>query len=83
MPLIRCTYWRAVQEFGSEPVAVSDVEALTLIEKRWAVPVTEDDLAALKKSELMDLAEQAGVELPKRDAKGHFVKALSESSDVD
>jgi hypothetical protein len=83
MPLIRCTYWRAVQEFGGDPVAVSDVEALTLIEKRWAVPVTEDDLAALKKSDLVDLADQAGIDVPKRDAKGHFVKALSESSDVD
>jgi hypothetical protein len=83
MPLIRCTYWRAVQEFGSEPISVSNVEAETLIEKRWAVPVTEDDLTALKKSELVDLADQAGVDVPKRDAKGHFVKALSESSDVD
>lgn len=78
MPLIRCTYWRAEQEYGSEPVAVSDVVAATLLEKRWAVPVAVDELAELKKPQLVELAEQAGVDVPKRDAKGHFVKALVE-----
>jgi hypothetical protein len=82
MPLIRCTYWRAVREYGSEPISVSDVEAHTLIEQRWAVPVTEDDLNSLNKAELVELADQAGVDVPKRDAKGHFVKALVEP-DVD
>jgi hypothetical protein len=48
---------------------------------RRAVLVTEDDLAGLKKDELVDLAEQAGVDVPKRDAKGHFVKAIVEAQE--
>ena len=79
MPLIRAIYWRAVQDHGADPVSVSDVEARTLIEKRWAVAVTEDDLAEMKKAELVGLADEVGADVKPRDAKGHFVKAIAEA----
>lgn len=82
MPLIRYTYGPDVKAHGDGPVLVEDVEAKVLTEMRRAVPVTEDDLAGLKKADLVELADQAGVDVPKRDAKGHFVKALTEP-DVD
>lgn len=75
MPLIRCTYPRAVQMFGSEPVSVSDVEARTLIEKRWAVEVTEDELAELKKPQLVEVAEDLGV--PTKGTKADIVEAIT------
>lgn len=79
MPLIRYTYSRDIAQHGDGPVYVEDVEVRTLLADRRAVLVTEDELADLKKAELADLAEQAGVEVSKRDAKGQFVKALVES----
>lgn len=78
MPLIRYTYHRDIAKHGDGPVHAEDVEVRTLLADRRAVLVTEDDLAELKKAELVELADQAGVDVPKRDAKGHFVKALVE-----
>jgi tRNA U54 and U55 pseudouridine synthase Pus10 len=78
MPLVRHTYFRDIAKHGDGPVHVEDVEARTLIADRRAVLVTEEELAELKKAELADLAEQADVEVPKRGAKGQFVKALVE-----
>lgn len=78
MPLIRFIHPPDVREWGDGPVVVEDVQAKTLIEMRRAVLVSQDDLADLKKAELVDLADEAGVAVPKRDAKGHFVKALAE-----
>lgn len=83
MPLIRYTYEPDIKIHGDKPILVEDVEVRVLTEMRRAVVVTEDDLAALKKTELANLAEQAGVDVPKRDAKGHFVKALTESEGPD
>lgn len=80
MPLIRFIHPPDIREWGDKPVVVEDVQAKVLTEMRRAVLVTEDDLADLKKVELVDLAEEAGVDVPKRDAKGHFVKALTEDS---
>jgi uncharacterized protein YdbL (DUF1318 family) len=82
MPLIRYTYEPDIKVHGPGPILVEDVEAKVLTEMRRAVRLSEDDLADLKKADLVDLADQAGVEVSKRDPKGQFVKALSESSDV-
>jgi hypothetical protein len=78
MPLIRFIHAPDIREWGDKPVVVEDVQAKVLTEMRRAVLVTEDDLAELKKAELVDLADEAGVDVPKRDAKGHFVKALAD-----
>jgi hypothetical protein len=80
MPLIRFIHPPDIRVWGGKPVVVEDVQAKVLIEMRRAVLVTEDDLADLKKADLVDLADEAGVSVPKRDAKGHFVKALAEDS---
>lgn len=82
MPLIRYTYPRDVAEFGDKPILVEDLEARTLVDQlQRAVRVTEDDLAELKKPELVELAEQVGVDVRKRDGKGHFVKAITEAQE--
>jgi hypothetical protein len=81
MPLIRFIHPPDVREHGEAPVVVEDVQARHLTEMRRAVLVAEDDLAELKKAELVDLAEQAGVDVPKRDPKGHFVKKLVEEQE--
>jgi hypothetical protein len=81
MPLIRFIHPPDVREHGEAPVVVEDTQARHLTAMRRAVLVTEDDLADLKKDELVDLAEQAGVDVPKRDAKGHFVKAIVEAQE--
>lgn len=78
MPLVRFIHPPDIREHGDGPVVVEDVQAKVLTEMRRAVLVTQDDLADLKKAELVDLADEAGVSLPKRDAKGHFVRALAE-----
>jgi hypothetical protein len=81
MPLVRFIHPPDVRVWGEAPVVVEDVQARHLTEMRRAVLVTEDDLAELKKDELVDLAEQAGVDVPKRDAKGHFIKKLVEEQE--
>jgi hypothetical protein len=83
MPLIRFVYPPDVREHGDAPVVVEDVEARHLTALRRAVLVTEDDLAGLKKDKLVELADALpGVEAPsKRDAKGHFVKAIAEAQE--
>ena len=82
MPLIRYTYPPDVRKFGDQPVLVEDVEARVLCDDmRRAVRVSEDDLADLKKAELAELAEQVGADVRKRDAKGHFVKAINEAQE--
>lgn len=79
MPLIRYTYPPEVARHGSDPVAVSDLTARVLLERRVAVLVDADDLEALPKPTLAELAEQVGAQVRKRDAKGHFVKAITEA----
>jgi hypothetical protein len=83
MPLIRFIHPPDVREHGEAPVVVEDVQARHLTEMRRAVLVTEDDLADLKKDQLVELAEELpGVEAPpKRDSKGHFVKVIAEAQE--
>jgi hypothetical protein len=82
MPLIRYTYGPDVRVHGEAPVLVEDVEARVLCDDmRRAVRVSEDDLAELKKPELVELAEQVGAEVPKRGVKGQFVKAITEAQE--
>jgi hypothetical protein len=81
MPLIRFIHPPDVRKHGEAPVVVEDVEARHLTALRRAVLVTEHDLAGLKKPELVQLADQVGVEVPKRDSKGHFVKAIAEAQE--
>lgn len=79
MPLIRYTYGPDVRVHGDAPILVEDVEARVLTEMRRAVLVTEDDLAELKKADLAELADEVGADVRRRDAKGHFVKAIAEA----
>ena len=79
MPLVRFIYPPDIRLWGDAPVSVADVQARVLTEMRRATPVTEDDLTALTKPALVDLADQVGADVPKRDAKGHFVKAIAEA----
>ena len=82
MPLIRYTYGPDVREFGDKPILVEDVVATTLVDGlRRAVRVSEADLADLKKPELAAVAAQVGADVKSRDAKGHFVKAISEAQE--
>lgn len=79
MPLIRYTFPRDVRERGDQPIQVPDVTARTLLNRRRAVLVTEDELAQLTKQELAEVAEQAGADVRKRDSKGHFIKAITDA----
>jgi len=81
MPLIRWTYERDVNRHGDQPFHVSDLTARWLLEKRRVELVSTDALADLSKSQLEDVAEQVGADVRKRDAKGHFVKAIAEAED--
>jgi hypothetical protein len=83
MPLIRFIHPPDVREYGDAPVPVEDTQARYLTAMRRAVLVTEDDLAGLKKDELVELAEELpDVAAPsKRDSKGHFVKAIVEAQE--
>lgn len=80
MPVIRFIHPPDVREWGEGPVAVEDVQARHLTAMRRAVVLTEDELSELKKPQLVDLADEVGVEVPKRDSKGHFVKAVAEAA---
>ena len=79
MPLIRWISDRDVRVHGDRPFHVLDWQAQQLLSDRRAELVDEAALAELTKPELVEVAEQAGVQVPKRDAKGHFVKALTEA----
>ena len=80
--LIRYTYGPDVREYGDKPVLVEDVEAKTLVDHlQRAVRVSEDDLAALTKPELVELAEQVDVNVPKRGPKGQFISAITEAQE--
>lgn len=79
MPLIRFTYPRDINRHGDGPIHVLDWQARQLVADRRAELVGEDDLAELTKPELAEVAEQVGVKVPKRDAKGHFIKKITEA----
>ena len=81
MPLIRYIYGPDIREHGDKPLVVEDVTARHLTALRRAVLVDAAELAELPKAELSDLAEQVGVDVAKRDSKGHFVKAIAEATD--
>jgi uncharacterized protein YdbL (DUF1318 family) len=82
MPLIRYTYGPDVREFGDQPIMVEDIEAKTLVDQlRRAVRVDSDELQSLPKAKLAEVAEQVGVEVPKRSVKGQFVKAIAEAQE--
>ncbi|HEU5026590.1 MAG TPA: hypothetical protein VFV01_16865 [Spirillospora sp.] len=79
MPLIRWTYERDVAKHGDKPFHVSDLTARWLLERRRVELVEPEALAELTKPELAEVAEQVGVKVPKRDAKGHFIKKITEA----
>jgi len=79
MPLIRWTYERDVRKHGDKPFHVSDLTAKWLLERRRVELVEPEALEELTKPELVEVAEDAGVKVSKRDAKGHFVKAIAEA----
>lgn len=80
MPLIRYTYGPDVRVHGEAPVLVEDVEARVLCDDmRRAVRVSEDDLAGLKKVELVEVAEQVGADVSKSASKAKIAKAVAES----
>lgn len=80
MPLIRYTYGPDIRRFGDKPIPVEEMEARVLVDSlRRAVRVSEGELEELTKAELVEVAEQAGVSVPKRGPKGKFVKAVSEA----
>lgn len=80
MPLIRYTYPPDVRVHGDRPVLVEELQARVVCDDmRRAVRVGEDELAELKKDELVDLAEQVDVDVPKRNTKGQFVKKIVEA----
>jgi hypothetical protein len=81
VPLIRWTYERDVRKHGDKPFHVSDLTAKWLLERRRVELVEPDALVELTKPELAEVAEQAGVDVRKRDAKGHFIKAIAEAEE--
>lgn len=76
MPLLRYTYPRDVAVYGSEPFHASELTARVLLEKRRVELVEPEELTV---PQLAEVAEQAGVSVPKRGPKGRFVKAVSEA----
>jgi len=79
MPLIHWTYKRDVTRHSDKPFHVLDWQARQLIAERRAELVDAEALEELTKPELAEVAEQVGVSLPKRDAKGHFIKKIAEA----
>jgi hypothetical protein len=83
MPLIRYTYGPDVRKHGSEPVLVEDVEARVLCDDmRRAVRVGPEELESLKKDQLVEVAEQAGVEVKKSAPKKQIAQAVAESEQL-
>jgi len=79
MPLIHWTYKRDVTRHSDKPFHVLDWQARQLIAERRAELVDAEALEELTKPELAEVAEDAGVKVSKRDAKGHFIKAIAEA----
>lgn len=78
MPLIRFVYPKDVNRHGGQPIHVADWQARQLVADRRAELVDEAALAELTKPELAEVAEQVGADVRQRDAKGHFIKAITE-----
>jgi hypothetical protein len=76
MPLVRFIHPPDIRTYGDGPVAVEDVQARVLTEMRRAVLLTEDDLAELKKAELLEAAEDLHVEASPSDTKAKIVEAI-------
>ncbi|MCW2898490.1 MAG: hypothetical protein JWO67_755 [Streptosporangiaceae bacterium] len=81
MPVIRYIYPPDIREHGDQPIVMEGVEARTLIEMRRAVPVSEDELAQLKKPQLVEIADQIGADVSPRDLKDHVVTAITEAQE--
>lgn len=81
MPLIRFIYPRDGNRHGDAPIHVEEWQARQLVADRRAELVDAEDLAGLTKPELAEVAEQVGAGVRKRDAKGHFVKAIAEAEE--
>lgn len=76
MPLVRFIHPPDIREHGDGPVAVEDVQARVLTEMRRAVLLTDDDLAELKKVELLEAAEDLHVDVSPSDTKAKIVEAI-------
>lgn len=79
MPLIRYTYGPDIAKHGDQPILVEDVELRTLVEMRRAVPVEAAELAELPKAALLEVAEEAGVEVKKSAPKAKVAEAITEA----
>lgn len=78
MPFIRYTYGPDIAQYGDQPIQVEDVEVRVLTEMRRAEVVSPDELAELPKSDLQQLADEAGAEVPAKASRKQIVEKLTQ-----